>query len=212
MTRNYFFDMGGVLMDIDPNLTINALSFFLKNEPSDNGVLEAKDLFGVGDNELMSHYQDGSAGTDDFLATIMPLCQRDVSREQILQAWDAMLIDIPQERIDKLLQLREKGFGVYLLSNINEEHLRWTKERLLKLGYTVDDIFDKAFFSCEMGCSKPDSRIYIKAIEQSGVNPSETLYIDDMQVNIDAGHSFGLQTLCGHWDDFVRTILTSRLL
>ena len=58
-----------------------------------------------------------------------------------------------------------------------------------------------AFFSNEMGASKPNPRIFEEAIRRSGVNPAETLYIDDMQVNVDAGAHFGLQTLCAKGDE-----------
>ncbi|KWW30959.1 MAG: HAD-superfamily hydrolase [bacterium P3] len=199
--QNYFFDLGGVLMDLDVNRTLKAMAALSRHHGADSGFA-AQDLFGVGENRLMQDYQDGKIDTGQFLDALYPMCRPGVSREALIEAWDAMLLGIPQRRLEAIRNLRRKGKQVFILSNINEEHLRWSRIHFDHIGLRIGDDVTHAFFSNEMGVSKPDPYIFREAIRQSGVDPAETLYIDDMQVNVDAGARWGLQTLCARGDEW----------
>lgn len=209
MIQNYFFDLGGVLMDLDVNRTLQAMAKLMAPDPLGKKAtdsFEANDLFGVGENRLMADYQDGTIGTEQFLDALMPMCRPQVTREQVIEAWDAMLLGIPERRLEALRELRQRGNKVFILSNINEEHLRWTHEHFNQIGLRIGEEVCEAFFSNEMGMSKPDDRIYREVIRRTGVVPSESLYIDDMQVNVDAGARHGLQTLCAKGDEWLAFI------
>lgn len=206
MIKNYFFDLGGVLMDLDVNRTLQALVALMPGTASSIGSFSANDLFGVGENRLMAEYQDGTIGTDAFVAALQPMCRPDVTREQLLAAWDAMLLGVPVRRLEALRQLRKQGKKVFLLSNNNEEHLRWTREHFNQIGLRMGEDVCEAYFSNEMGASKPSPRIFQEAIRRSGVNPAETLYVDDMQVNVDAGVQYGLQALCAKGDEWIECV------
>lgn len=206
--QNYFFDLGGVLMDLDVNRTLQAMVALMPHRgmKDDISSFSANDLFGVGENTLMADYQDGTIGTDAFFAALQPMCRPDVKRQQMLEAWDAMLLGIPPQRLETLRRLRQQGKQVFILSNINEEHLRWTREHFEQIGLLIGEDVCEAFFSNEMGMSKPDPKIYAEAIRRANVDPAETLYIDDMQVNVDAGAKWGLQTLCAKGDEWLGII------
>ena len=206
MIKNYFFDLGGVLMDLDVNRTLQALVALMPGTASGISSFSANDLFGVGENTLMADYQDGTIGTDAFVAALQPMCRPDVTREQLLAAWDAMLLGVPVRRLEALRQLRKQGKKVFLLSNNNEEHLRWTREHFNQIGLRMGEDVCEAYFSNEMGASKPSPRIFQEAIRRSGVNPAETLYVDDMQVNVDAGAQYGLQALCAKGDEWIECV------
>lgn len=206
--QNYFFDLGGVLMDLDVERTLRAIVALMPQDlkTDEVGCFSANDLFGVGENRLMADYQDGTIGTDVFVAALLPRCRPGVSREQVLEAWDAMLLGVPVRRLEALRQLRRQGKKIFLLSNNNEEHLRWTRVHFNQIGLRMGEDVCEAFFSNEMGVSKPNPRIFEEAIRRSGVNPDETLYIDDMQVNVDAGARCGLQPLCAKGDEWVEFV------
>ena len=205
--QNYFFDLGGVLMDLDVNRTLQAMVALMpEKNASGIGSFSANDFFGVGENTLMADYQDGTIGTDAFVEALQAYCRPDVTRAELLEAWNAMLLGITQKRIEALRQLRKQGKQVFILSNINEEHLRWTREHFDQIGLRIGEDVCEAFFSNEMGMSKPNPRIFEEAIRRAGVNPAETLYIDDMRVNVDAGAQWGLHTLCAKGDEWIGKI------
>ena len=58
-------------------------------------------------------------------------------------------------------------------------------------GHTMDDYFDKIYLSYELHELKPSEAIFRKVIADSGVIPSETLFIDDGRKNVDAAQALG---------------------
>ena len=57
------------------------------------------------------------------------------------------------------------------------------------------DYFDVVIVSCEVGCTKPDARIYELCLEQLGARPEATLFVDDRIENLDGAARLGIQTL-----------------
>lgn len=206
MIENYFFDLGGVLLDIDVQRTLDALRPLINWEGGGLQDFREDDLFGVGNNKLMQEYQDGAIGTSEFLQSFRPMVRTGVSDDMLIEAWDAMLLTISRHRLEAIRRLRSEGKGVYILSNINEEHLRWVREHFDQIGLRVGVDVTEAFFSNEMGMSKPNREIYDEAIRRSGVNPLTTVYIDDMEVNVEAGRQCGLQAHCAKGDAWLRLI------
>jgi putative hydrolase of the HAD superfamily len=73
-----------------------------------------------------------------------------------------------------------------LFSNINSIHSPWIFERFPEFS-----LFQGGVLSFETGFIKPDPRIYDHAIEKHGLDPANTLYIDDLPANIATGKSLG---------------------
>lgn len=93
---------------------------------------------------------------------------------------------IDRELVEFIRSLRGK-FHVGLISNAwggMRAHLK--KERLLEL-------FDTVVISAEVGVMKPEARIYSIALEQAGVKAEEAVFVDDVQVNIDACRQIGMK-------------------
>ncbi len=152
-----------------------------------NTIITAGDLMGAGESELVAKYQVGAITTDEFINAILPICKPGTTKQDLIDAWMAMLIGIPKARYQKLLDLHKQGYKLYVLSNINELHVEWTREQI------KDIPFEAMFFSNEMGLAKPDARCYEQVIRETGIVPEETLYIDDLPANIEAGKKAGFQ-------------------
>jgi putative hydrolase of the HAD superfamily len=60
-------------------------------------------------------------------------------------------------------------------------------------GKSLDQYFDKIYLSCDLGMSKPHPNIFKHLIEDSGIIPSETLFIDDSAANIATGKALGMR-------------------
>ncbi len=119
----------------------------------------------------------------------------DVTDQQLDDAWNSLLYDIPRERIEILEQVK-KNYQIILLSNSNEIHYDlFVRDLQLRFGYReFDDLFHKSYFSFDLHLLKPNSEVYEFVINQHGILPEETLFIDDKEENIVAAKKLGLRT------------------
>ena len=120
----------------------------------------------------------------------------DISNQdkQIDAAWNSFLVDIPTHKLDLLLKLREK-YVVYLLSNTNEIHWKWTCKNLFPYRtFKVEDYFEKTYLSFEMKMAKPEPEIFKAILDDAGIEPEETLFIDDSEINCKAAQNLGIST------------------
>lgn len=112
----------------------------------------------------------------------------------ICRAWNRMLVRIPQRRIEALKRLRQH-YRLFMLSNTNEIHWNYSVDSLF--GQRDDSpgaIFEQIFLSYQMRMTKPSSRIFSEMLSRAGINPDETLYIDDSNVNCEAARKVGMHT------------------
>ena len=118
-----------------------------------------------------------------------------VTDDEIKNAWNALLDRFPKERIDWLKQIKTK-YKIFLFSNTNKIHY----DAFMK-GYTEDfgkndfnEQFVKAYYSQELGLRKPFLESFNYILKEQGLDPAETLFIDDTLKNIEAAKKAGLQT------------------
>lgn len=138
--------------------------------------------------------EKGLITSAEFRNGMREMIGKAVSDKQIDEAWNSFLIDIPTYKLDLLLKLREK-YVVYLLSNTNEilgnglarmrSHTVRSKQRT---------IFEKAYLSYEMHLVKPEPEIFKAVIEDAGIEPQETFFIDDSEMNCKAARELGIST------------------
>ncbi len=114
--------------------------------------------------------------------------------EQIDAAWCAMILDIPAKRVKKLQALR-KNYRLFLFSNTNEIHItQLHKEFRNEHGIEFSSLFEKDYYSHEIHARKPDTESFLEVIELAGIVPEETLFVDDLEKNIEAAEKAGLKT------------------
>lgn len=191
---NLLFDLGHVLIDIDPKRTLQAFAALMDKKPSAEGdtqpLLTADGLLGGHTSRLIDLYQIGQITTDQFTDTALQVCRQGVSKQQVTDAWLAMLLPFKQEKAEMLRKLHERHIPFYILSNINDSHVLWTRDHCPELR-----LASGIFFSNEMHIAKPDPEAYRYVIDHTGILPAETLYIDDLAPNLEAGRQFGFQCL-----------------
>ncbi len=71
----------------------------------------------------------------------------------------------------------------------------WPNARRVFGAYLSRRAFDAVVISAEVGCAKPDERIYRLLLERLGTQPAETVFIDDMAENVEAARALGMQAL-----------------
>ncbi|MFZ1676496.1 MAG: HAD family phosphatase [Saprospiraceae bacterium] len=183
--QNLLFDLGNVIIDLDIDKTFNELKSLFRSD-ADKSIVD----------RIMIEYECGRVSTEIFINTLLSQSKRSVQALNIIEVWNAMLIGIPSYRLEMLRILKE-NFNVYLLSNTNELHLEWVHRYLIRV-HNINDFenqfFDHAYYSHHLGDRKPFPSIYKHIIDDSFMTPSFTLYMDDVQENIDVAKKLGFKT------------------
>ena len=159
------------------------------------GVKDADGL--IDPYEQKGVFQDletGKIGVEEFCRYLRKHTGKDLSYEDICWAWFGFIGGVPQYKLDYILKLREK-YQVYLLSNTNQIHWDWTCIHLFPYRtFKVEDYFEKTYLSFEMKMAKPEPEIFKAIIEDAGIEPQETLFIDDSEMNCKAAQNLGIST------------------
>lgn len=204
--KNIIFDFGGVILDIDPQLTFNEfINLGFKNPEKLMGPEFMEDL--------AAKFERGILTPEVFRTKLREFLQIDATDQQIDDAWNALLFDIPSERIEVIKQVK-KHYPIFLLSNSNEIHYElFVRDLQLRFGYNeFDDLFDKAYFSFDLHLSKPNPEIYEFVINQHELDPSETLFIDDREDNIETAQKLGFKTYLLQKPERVRDLFDKGVL
>lgn len=145
--------------------------------------------------KLMSKLGVGMITTEAFCDAARELTGADVTNEEIIDAANKMLVEIPDEKKKRLLQLKKAGYRLFLLSNTIDIHWDYCVEHLfLYQNHGVEDYFEHCFLSQRMHLAKPDAHIYEEVIRQATIHPDETLFIDDLKENCEAAEKLGIHT------------------
>ena len=145
--------------------------------------------------KLMSKLGVGMMTTEAFCDAARKLTGADVTNEEIITAANKMLVVIPDEKKERLLQLKKAGYRLFLLSNTIDIHWDYCVEHLFPYqNHGVEDYFEQCFLSQRMHLAKPDARIYEEVIRQANIHPDETLFIDDLKENCEAAEKLGIHT------------------
>jgi len=186
--KNIIFDFGGVILDIDPQLTIN--------EFINLGLKDPEKLLTSGFMEdIAAKFERGIHTPEVFRTKLRDFLQVDATDQQLDEAWNALLFDIPSERIAVIEQVK-KHYLTLLLSNSNEIHYDlFVRDLQLRFGYReFDELFHKAYFSFDLHLSKPNPEVYEFVINQHDLDPGKTLFIDDREDNIEVAKQLGFKT------------------
>lgn len=188
-TKAIVFDFGNVIINIDVEKTVLAFS-----ELTFKSSAKVKQLFA--DAEVFKKYETGHYTDDEFRDMIRQVLSYPLNDQEIDQAWNALLLDVPTKRLDFLESLKMK-YPIYLLSNTNNIHIEQCQQYFrTKFGIpNFENIFTETFLSYKMGLWKPDYKIYDAVISKIGFKPEEILFLDDNQDNIDAATDLGIQCI-----------------
>ena len=185
--KNLLIDLGGVLINLDRQRCMENFKELGFTDVEER--LNIQQLHGI-----FMQQEKGLITSAEFRNGLRDMMGKVVSDNQIDAAWNSFLVDIPKHKLDLLLELRSK-YVVYLLSNTNEIHWRYACHNLFPYRtFRVEDYFEKAYLSYEMHMAKPEADIFKAVIEDAGIEPQETLFIDDSELNCKAARELGIST------------------
>lgn len=188
--RNIVFDLGGVILNLDMQRTSDAFRQL--------GFADFDRVYGqLKQSDLFDRFDKGHISENDFRRALAAGLPETVTAAQIDAAWNAMLLDLPEERI-RFLENIKKTHRIFLLSNTNEIHVRAFEAYLQQaFGFSnFDHIFEKAYYSCRIGMRKPDREIFDFVLAENNLEPAETLFIDDSPQHVEGAQKAGIT---GRW-------------
>lgn len=141
-------------------------------------------------------YEKGEITDVEFRDFVRKVYDIDASDEVLDKCWNAMLVNIPLVKLELLDELK-KTHNVFLLSNTNDIHVHHINTILLPrvTERSLEDFFHHAYYSHTMKMRKPDAEIFQKVLDLENLNPSQTLFLDDNEANIEGASKLGIQTL-----------------
>jgi len=182
------FDLGGVIIDVNYQKTIDAFS--------DLGVQNAADLYNQFDqSSLFDSFETGKVSSDYFIDQLSALVHHSIHREQIVDAWNAMIGEYPLEKLNLIQEISSK-IPCYMLSNTNEIHLEKAMNALQKTPYSnLELLFKKCYFSHLIGKRKPEPDTFSWVASQLGILAEDILFIDDSPQHVEGAQKAGMQTI-----------------
>ena len=182
------FDFGGVIINVDYHKTIRAFEKL--------GIDDFERLYSqASQSNLFDDIETGRISENEFIENLLDYLPAGTNPSLVREAWNAMVLDIPTERIRFLNELSTR-YRLFLLSNTNTMHIdkayaEWSKQSDIH----AQDIFERVYLSHEMGMRKPDAEIFNFVVDQHQLTVERTLFIDDSEQHIIGARNCGLQTL-----------------
>lgn len=179
MNKTLLFDFGDVFLNLDKEATARELK-----------KLGAK-TFTPEMQEVNNQYEKGKITSEEFLVSYQNWFPN-ATNQQLINAWNAILLDFPEHRILFLEELAaSKKYQLLLLSNTNEIHIEWVKEHIFYFE-RFKLCFEKFYLSHKINLRKPDTSIYEFVLNDNHLKPEHIFFIDDTKANTDAAKELGI--------------------
>lgn len=186
--QTLIFDFGGVILNLKTEKEWLEEDLLPNFYPEKLQALQQQGLF--------QDIETGKIKPQDFIQQLKEIAiNEQITEEEIIHHWNGILKDIPQHRVDLIKKLKKK-YRLILLSNTNEIHTeKFIKDMLQKFGEDILQAnFDTVYYSQNIGLRKPHKEIYEFVMQEQGLQPSETLFLDDKADNLTEPQRLGIQT------------------
>ncbi len=169
-------DIGNVLIDVDIERSKKAFKLKSFN----------KEAFENFKNWEPHHqFEKGQISVEQFTKHMSDKLEMRLNVEKLKDGWNACIGEAFPGMLELLTEAR-KNVSLFALSNTNELHYQ------VFANYEIFNCFDEFLLSHEQGHRKPEVEFFEKAIHIAGYGPSEILYVDDLEENLEAGKALGL--------------------
>ena len=184
--QNIIFDLGGVIINIDIKRTLSEFNK-LSRVPFESLYTQAKQT------ELFNQFDKGEISPEKFFKLIRKEIKYSGDEMSLIYAWNAMLLDVPEERLETLVDAKQ-NYNTFLLSNTNEPHIAVFEYDLYHVHgvKNFEDYFDKVYYSCRVGMRKPDKEFFELVLNENKLIPAETVFIDDSIQHVQGAGACGI--------------------
>jgi FMN phosphatase YigB (HAD superfamily) len=183
--KNYIIDFGGVIYEISHLATYQSFMALAK----DDSLLRKLELQQVLDFQIFIDYEIGKISSAEFRKSIISKFSLICSDEEFDSAWNKTLLGLFDYSAESIKKLKKNG-NIFLLSNTNKIHFDYFYGECKE----IFEMFDKCYYSFELGLRKPNSDIYDFVLYDLKINPEETIFLDDSQENLSGASMLGIST------------------
>lgn len=184
------FDLGGVILNLDYIRTIEAFRLLGKSDFEESYAQAQQD-------DTFDRFEKGEISPSEFRDYIRSIINKDITDDKIDDAWNAMLLDLPAERIDFLKELKSQ-FRIYLYSNTNAIHLKKFQE-IIEAAYgeksLLENVFHKTYYSHIIGMRKPNANGFEHILSEQNLSPQEVIFIDDSLQHVKGASAIGINAV-----------------
>jgi putative hydrolase of the HAD superfamily len=183
------FDLGNVIIDIDYHRSLG----LIKNQLPE--YLHSK-VDGFYLTDFHKAYEKGQLDSPAFRNAVREYFEQNWDDRKVDELWNSLLGKIPGERLELVSKLR-KNYQVGVLSNTNQIHIEAVYE-LLRMDHgleSFDPVFDRIFYSHEMGLAKPSPEIYTQMLSELGTTADRVIFFDDLEANVRGAASVGIRSV-----------------
>ncbi len=178
------FDLGNVLINYDHRITCRKLSAISKHKHSTEEIYD----FLFSQHGFARQYDAGKITSQEFFKTIMDRFGLSLTFEEFVPIWNNIFDE--NKAVSQLVAKVKNKYKVYLISNTNETHFNYLKQR-----FSILSQFDKIFASYAVGLRKPHPGIFELALKTALVKGQKTIFIDDVPEHIEAAARLGIKTI-----------------
>lgn len=182
MIKNIIFDMGNVLLDYNPQISMQILGISEEAKP-----VILKELFGG--NEWIQ-LDLGNINVDEAYDSIKSRIREEFHADlrKCIDGWDVCMV--PVEGAKEFCDyIKANGYKAYVLSNAHKSFYRYFHR------YFDLEFFDGVVVSADIHIVKPDVRIYEHILEKYNLKAEECLFIDDRQDNVEGAEKAGMNAV-----------------
>lgn len=204
MMRLCVFDLGNVILPFEHR----QIAVKLRERSALKGDFTAEEMFRymfdfVGG--LIDPYEEGIMSSLEFFERIRERFKITMTFQDFAGIWNPIFRHDPAVN-EVILDLKEKGYPLFLLSNTNELHFSHIVD-----SYPIVHTFDEWILSFEVGAKKPKKRIYDMIFEKMDVAPKDVFYTDDMAGYVEAARAMGIDGVVFETSDQLRRALRERM-
>lgn len=187
--KNILFDFGGVILTLSPETATRRFEGL--------GLPDAgKQLDIYTQSGIFGDLECGRISDKEFVDSLSRLAGRELTWEQCQHAWLGYCKEVPRRNLEVLQNLRKEGYHTVLVSNTNPFMMDWAlSERFDGQGNPLGHYIDSIYMSYKCGAMKPDAAFFNHVLRSENINPSETLFLDDGQRNVEAAQRLGINTM-----------------
>ncbi len=184
MIKHLIFDFGGVFLDLGGK---NARVHYNLEKVFNISEEKALELWREHKEKLIV----GTETPEEFLARIGTLLKNPINVNEAHEIWkkfnkiEKVSIDWP---LVDYVQSLKKNYKIHMLSNaidLDSGNSEWVD--------LIDKHFDNIYKSFDIGHKKPNKKAFLHVLEKINAKPEECVFIDDLQVNIDAANELGIK-------------------
>lgn len=179
MIKNVVFDLGNVLLNFEPKEYVKSKVAEEKNEEIYESIFKSEewpmlDRGTITEGKAKENIINRKVENKEFI-------------NSVFENWYDILTPI-ESSVEVLKQLKESGYKVFYLSNFHLAAFEYVTKK-----HDFFGLFDGGVVSYREKLLKPEKEIYDKILSEYNLEPNETVFIDDMEVNVKAAINNGMK-------------------